>query len=36
MGAEETFERDTRDVELLRATLRGQSERVARELRAEG
>jgi DNA polymerase-4 len=32
MGAEETFERDTRDVELLRATLRGQSERVAREL----
>jgi DNA polymerase IV len=36
MGAEETFERDTRDVTLLRATLRGQSERVARELRAEG
>jgi DNA polymerase-4 len=36
MGAEETFERDTRDVELLRATLREQSERVARELRAEG
>jgi len=36
MGAEETFERDTLDVELLRATLRGQSERVARELRAEG
>ena len=36
MGAEEIFERDTRDVELLRATLRGQSERVARELRAEG
>ena len=36
MGAEETFERDTRDVQLLRATLRGQSERVARELRAEG
>jgi DNA polymerase-4 len=36
MGAEETFERDTRDVELLRATLRGQSERVARELRADG
>src|SRR6202162_5948146 len=36
MGAEETFERDTRDVEVLRATLRGQSERVARELRAEG
>jgi len=35
MSAEETFERDTRDVELLRATLRGQSERVARELRAE-
>jgi DNA polymerase-4 len=36
MGAEETFEHDTRDVELLRATLRGQSERVARELRTEG
>jgi DNA polymerase IV len=36
LGAEETFERDTRDVELLRATLRGQSERVGRELRAEG
>ena len=36
MGAEETFERDTRDVERLRATLRGQSERVARELRAGG
>ena len=36
MGAEETFGRDTRDVELLRATLRAQSERVARELRAEG
>ncbi|HEV8530875.1 MAG TPA: DNA polymerase IV [Methylomirabilota bacterium] len=36
MGAEETFERDTRDVEHLRATLRGQSERVARELRAGG
>ena len=36
MGAEETFERDTLDVDLLRATLRGQSERVGRELRAEG
>ena len=36
MGAEETFERDHRDVERLRATLRGQAERVARELRAEG
>ncbi len=36
MGAEETFDRDTRDVELVRATLRGQSERVARELRAGG
>jgi DNA polymerase-4 len=35
MGAEETFESDTCDVDLLRATLRGQSERVARELRAE-
>ncbi len=33
MGAEETFERDTHDVDLLRATLRGQSERVGRELR---
>jgi len=36
MGAEETFDHDTRDVEVLRATLRGQSERVARELRAGG
>lgn len=36
MGAEETFERDTRDVELLRAALRWQSERVARDLRVEG
>jgi len=36
LGAEETFERDTRDVELVQATLRGQSERVARELRAGG
>lgn len=36
MGAEETFGQDTRDVELLRATLREQSERVARELRAQG
>jgi len=35
MGAEETFERDHRDVERLRATLRGQAERVARELREE-
>src|SRR5207247_4080328 len=35
MGAEETFGQDTHDVELLRATLREQSERVARELRAE-
>lgn len=35
MGAEETFGQDTCDVELLRATLREQSERVARELRAE-
>ena len=35
MGAEETFGSDTRDVELLRATLRAQSERIARELRAE-
>ena len=36
MGAEETFEHDHRDVERLRHTLRGQAERVARELRAEG
>ena len=36
MGAEETFEQDTGDVELVRATLRGQSERVARELRGTG
>ena len=35
MGAEETFDRDHRDVERLRATLRGQAERVARELREE-
>jgi len=36
MGAEETFERDHRDGERLRATLRAQAERVARELRAQG
>jgi DNA polymerase IV len=36
MGAEETFERDHQDVERLGQTLRGQAERVARELRAEG
>ena len=36
MGAEETFGRDHSDLERLRATLRGQAERVARELRAEG
>jgi DNA polymerase IV len=36
MGAEETFEHDHGDVERLRHTLRGQAERVARELRAEG
>jgi DNA polymerase-4 len=36
MGAEETFARDVRDADVLRATLRGQAERVARELRAEG
>jgi DNA polymerase IV len=34
MGAEETFGADHRDVERLRATLRGQAERVGRELRA--
>ena len=32
----DVIERDTLDVDLLRATLRGQSERVGRELRAEG
>jgi DNA polymerase-4 len=36
MGAEETFDRDHADLERLRATLRAQAERVARELRAEG
>jgi DNA polymerase-4 len=35
MGAETTFERDTSDRGRLEATLRGQAERVARELRAE-
>jgi DNA polymerase IV len=36
MGAEETFERDHRDLERLRRVLRAQAERVARELRAQG
>jgi DNA polymerase-4 len=36
MGAETTFERDTTDRARLEATLRGQAERVARELRAGG
>jgi DNA polymerase-4 len=36
LGAEETFEADHRDLERLRATLRGQAERVGRELRAAG
>jgi DNA polymerase-4 len=36
MGAETTFERDTTDRARLETTLRGQAERVARELRAEG
>jgi DNA polymerase-4 len=36
MGAEETFDTDHRDLEVLRATLRSQAERVARELRAGG
>jgi len=36
MGAEETFGRDHSDIDQLRATLRGQAERVARELRADG
>jgi DNA polymerase-4 len=36
MGAENTFGRDCRDLAVLEETLRGQAERVARELRAEG
>ena len=36
MGAEETFGADHRDLDRLRATLRAQAERVARELRVEG
>jgi DNA polymerase-4 len=36
MGAEETFGRDCRELARLEETLRGQAERVARELRAEG
>ena len=36
MGAEKTFGRDCRDLARLEETLRGQAERVARELRAEG
>jgi DNA polymerase-4 len=36
IGAEETFGRDTRDVDRLRATLLGQADRVAAELRAAG
>jgi DNA polymerase IV len=36
MGAEETFDVDHRDVDRLRATLRGQAERVGRELRGQG
>jgi len=36
MGAEETFSRDTQDLNRLRRTLLHQSERVARELRADG
>jgi DNA polymerase-4 len=35
MGAETTFGRDCRDLATLQDTLRGQAERVARELRAE-
>jgi DNA polymerase-4 len=35
MGAENTFGRDCRDPARLEETLRGQAERVARELRAE-
>src|SRR5205814_6997283 len=36
MGAEETFESDCRDRARLAAVLRGQAERVARELRTDG
>jgi DNA polymerase IV len=36
MGAETTFGRDCRDPARLEETLRGQAERVARELRADG
>jgi DNA polymerase-4 len=36
MGAEETFESDCRDRARLASVLRGQAERVARELRADG
>ena len=36
MGAEETFESDSRDPARLASVLRGQAERVARELRADG
>jgi DNA polymerase IV len=36
VGAEETFERDTSDLDRLRATLLGQADRVAAELRALG
>ena len=36
MGAEETFESDCRDRARLARVLRGQAERVARELRADG
>ena len=36
LGAEETFPQDTRDVRRLRATLLGQADRVAAELRAAG
>jgi len=36
MGAETTFEHDSRDVARIEETLRYQAERVARELRAEG
>jgi DNA polymerase-4 len=36
IGAEETFERDTRDVARLRATLLAQADRVAAELRTAG
>ena len=36
IGAETTFDQDTRDIARLHDTMRGEADRVARELRAEG